>query len=106
VIDAAGNQSAAVEVVAGPPGPELVAPGIDRTVASTVIDTASFLYDGNDPLQVGIDPQIIEPERVAVIRGEVLDRNGSISLFIFFESVWPAIAASKRYSSASGASIG
>jgi hypothetical protein len=75
VIDPAGNQSSIVEVVAGPPDPTWVAPAIDRTVASTLIDTAAFLYDGPNPVQVGVTAEIT-PKQAAVIRGEVTDRQG------------------------------
>ncbi len=76
VIDAAGNRSTAKEAVAGPPDPAEVAPPVDRTVASAMIDTVDFLYAGTDPVQVGLT-ETIETERIAVLRGEVTDRDGN-----------------------------
>ena len=75
VIDQAGNESDAVEVVAGPPDPVVVAPPLDRTVVTTTDARVEFLYAGPDPVQVGLT-ETVEPERVAVIRGEVTDREG------------------------------
>jgi len=76
VVDAAGNRSTASQAVAGPPDPAVVAPPVDRTVASAMIDTVSFLYAGDDPVQVGLT-EPIEAERIAVLRGEVTDRDGN-----------------------------
>ncbi len=77
VIDGAGNASASVAAIAGPPDPALIAPPVDRTVASTVADTTAFLYAGPDPVQVGVAPATIAAERAAVIRGQVTDRDGA-----------------------------
>lgn len=51
-------------------------PPLDRTVASGVAESAAFLYTGDDPVQKGVDPDDIDPARVAVLRGRVTDRDG------------------------------
>ena len=56
-----------------PPNPEEIAPEIDMTVSSNLIKEVEFLYTGSDPVQTGLDPQIIEEKRVAVLRGKVID---------------------------------
>ena len=60
--------------------PEIRAPGIDRTVATTVYAATRFLYTGDDPVQrnddcTPINLEVIEPRRAAVIRGRVLDTS-------------------------------
>lgn len=60
-----------------PPDPSDVAPPLNPTVPSNVNDTVSFLYTGFDPIQTGVDPEEISPGRVAVLRGLVLDRDGT-----------------------------
>jgi RHS repeat-associated protein len=61
----------------GRPDLEPVAPDPDPTVPTTVFDATIFLYTGNDPVQVGVDPGTIDPERVGVVRGRVLDGEGA-----------------------------
>jgi RHS repeat-associated protein len=58
-----------------PPDPAVVAPIIDPTVATTTYDSTKFLYSGDNPVQTGVAPDTIEPERAAVIRGRVLNRD-------------------------------
>ncbi|MCI0666678.1 MAG: PKD domain-containing protein, partial [Methylococcaceae bacterium] len=58
-----------------PPDPVDVAPPLDPTVASNVLTATQFLYIGPNPIQTGVAPGTIEPMRVAVLRGKVLDRN-------------------------------
>jgi hypothetical protein len=53
--------------------------GVVQTVCSqvagdvtTTLDQATkFLYEGPNPLQVGLDPSVLEPRRVAVLRGTI-----------------------------------
>ena len=58
-----------------PPDPTEVAPPVDQTVATTIFHLTEFLYTGSDPIQTGVDPLDIEPQRTAVLRGRVLDRD-------------------------------
>jgi hypothetical protein len=39
-------------------------------------DAIKFLYTSNNPVQTGIDTNVIDPKRVAVVRGKVLSQNG------------------------------
>jgi len=57
-----------------PPDPATVATPIDQTVATTLADATAFLYTGPKPIQTGVAPGTINPVRVAVIRGRVLDK--------------------------------
>ncbi|HLK38987.1 MAG TPA: hypothetical protein VKU41_19635, partial [Polyangiaceae bacterium] len=50
---------------------------VDRTVASNVATTTSFLYTGSHPVQVGVDAGTIVPQTAAVVRGRVLGAGGS-----------------------------
>jgi hypothetical protein len=49
---------------------------IDRTVASTLFETTSFLFTGADPIQKGVIPGAIDPLRMTVLRGTVTDVSG------------------------------
>ena len=53
-----------------------MAPPVDPTVATTVAAATQFLYTGNNPIQQGVAPGTINPIRAAVLRGQVLDRDG------------------------------
>ncbi|HMA91672.1 MAG TPA: hypothetical protein VKP30_03255, partial [Polyangiaceae bacterium] len=53
------------------------APPLDRTVASTLAETAAFLYMGDNPLQRDADPKSFEPRRVAMLHGRVMDAAGT-----------------------------
>ncbi|MCY1019272.1 HNH/endonuclease VII fold putative polymorphic toxin [Pyxidicoccus sp. MSG2] len=69
-----GGPSAVVEVV--PPPPELEAPALDRSVATTLVEAASFLFTGEDPPQRGVDAGTFTAQRLAVLRGQVLSPEG------------------------------
>jgi len=58
-----------------PPDPGEVAPPIDPTVATTVAGATEFIYTGSNPIQTGVAAGTIEPRRVAVLRGKVMDRD-------------------------------
>ncbi|MBI3799613.1 MAG: right-handed parallel beta-helix repeat-containing protein [Deltaproteobacteria bacterium] len=60
-----------------PPDPSTVASPIDRSVATTLGAATQFLYTGNDPIQTGVAPGTIEPQRAAVLRGKVLDKTNT-----------------------------
>jgi len=76
--DAAGNASDPVSVTMGTglPDPADIAPSIDPTVGTTLGIATEFLYTGTNPIQEGVAPSTIDPERVAVLRGKVQTRNG------------------------------
>lgn len=82
--DRAGNSSSPVTVTAAsggsgdlPPDPAAVATPVDPRVATDIAETTEFLYSGTDPIQRDVAPGAIEPSRVAVLRGRVLDRGGA-----------------------------
>ena len=58
-----------------PPDPVTVAPPSDRTVATDIAAATEFLYKGANPIQTGVADGVIEPNRVAVIRGLVRGRD-------------------------------
>ncbi len=60
-----------------PPDPMTVAPPLDMTVATTIGAATEFLYTGANPIQTGVAPGTINPMRVAVLKGRVLDKNNS-----------------------------
>jgi RHS repeat-associated protein len=60
-----------------PSDPVAVAPGLDATVTTGLWEAAAFLFSGADPIQRDVTPGALEPARMAVLRGRVLDRNGS-----------------------------
>ncbi|HEX6293026.1 MAG TPA: RHS repeat-associated core domain-containing protein [Herpetosiphonaceae bacterium] len=59
-----------------PPDPATIAPPSDRTVSSDLASDTAFLYTGSNPIQVGVAPGTIDPQRVAVLRGRVTDAAG------------------------------
>lgn len=59
-----------------PPEPEEVAPDPDLTVIEGMAEGVAFLYEGEDPVQIDVDEEAIEPARVGVIRGVVEARSG------------------------------
>ena len=60
-----------------PPDPALLAPPLDRSIATTTFDAGLFLYTGPSPIQTGVAPGTIEQRRAAILRGQVLDRSGA-----------------------------
>lgn len=59
-----------------PPDPAAVAPPVDPTVATGMHDAYSFIVDGPTPIQRGVPAGTIDAQRVAVLRGRVLDGDG------------------------------
>ena len=57
------------------PDPVELATPIDETVPTDMAASTSFLYAGEERVQVDIEPDTIEPHRVGVIRGRVLNRD-------------------------------
>ena len=60
-----------------PGGDCVAAPALDRTVASTVSETAAILYTGDNPLQKGADPKAFDHKRVAMLSGIVVNETGA-----------------------------
>jgi RHS repeat-associated protein len=59
-----------------PPNPATVAPVLDPTVPTELHEATRFLFDGPTPIQFGVDPAVIDPARVAVVRGRVVTLDG------------------------------
>ncbi len=77
--DGAGNSSPPTGVPVGqplPPDPADVAPPLDETVVTDFSTSVEFLWNGTPPVQTGVAPGAMDPRRVAVLRGKVLDRAG------------------------------
>lgn len=77
VEDPAGNITKAptpIEASNLPPDPSTVAPKLLPTVQTPFADQIGFLYSGSSPIQTGVAPGTIQPLRVAVVRGQVLNR--------------------------------
>lgn len=64
-------------VVTPPVLPDLskLAPPNDLTTATNMAESTAFLYTGPNAPQVGVAPGLIEPVRLAIVRGRVLDRD-------------------------------
>jgi len=54
-----------------PPDPATVAPPLDRTVATSTFLQTQFLYAGSLPIQTGVSPGTIDPQRVCELHGQV-----------------------------------
>jgi len=67
-----------INIINQPP-PDLpnVAPPLDNTLPTTLGKATEFLYTGRDPIQTGVAPGTIDPQRVGVFRGKVLDGGGN-----------------------------
>ncbi|HHQ42451.1 MAG TPA: carboxypeptidase regulatory-like domain-containing protein, partial [Chromatiales bacterium] len=76
VEDRAGNRSPRREVAPTVPDPARLAPPPPATGFMPFHEAVAFLYQGPDPVQRGVAPDAIDPRRVAVLRGRVMDREG------------------------------
>ncbi len=54
----------------------LIGPPTESTGMPGLADSVRFLYEGENPVQTGVDPETIEAARVAVLRGRVITRDG------------------------------
>ena len=60
-----------------PPDPATVAPPFDPSRASGFAEGVAFLYEGANPIQREVAAGAIDSVRVAVLRGRVVDRDGT-----------------------------
>lgn len=60
-----------------PPDPATVAPPLAENAVTPFASAVEFLYTGTNPIQTGVAPGTISPDRVAVLRGQVQKRDGS-----------------------------
>jgi len=75
-----GEQSFAIDVLDGsvpPPDPATIAPPLSETGVTVLSDAVAFLHEGPSPIQVGVVPGAIDPLRLCVLRGRVLDTTGA-----------------------------
>ncbi|MDQ3010556.1 MAG: BACON domain-containing protein [Acidobacteriota bacterium] len=81
--DAIGTQTDDVQVIVNadpttpPPDPNLIAPALNTTVATTIGTATEFLYSGANPIQTGVAAGTIKPECAAVLRGRVLNKDNT-----------------------------
>lgn len=54
-----------------PPDPATIAPELNPTEFTSLADSTTFLYSGENPIQTGVATDTIKADRVAIIRGEV-----------------------------------
>ena len=59
-----------------PADPALVAPPLDRSVATDIFLATTFLYSGTNPIQTGVVTGTIVARCVSVLRGQVLTGDG------------------------------
>jgi RHS repeat-associated protein len=60
-----------------PPDPAGLAPRVDPSVPTSIAASTAFLYSGPNAIQTGVPEGTIKPGRVAVIRGRVINPDGS-----------------------------
>ena len=60
-----------------PPDPSTSAPLLDSGTVTALGPSTDFLYTGLDPVQTGVPPGTIDPDNVVVLRGLVLNRDGT-----------------------------
>jgi RHS repeat-associated protein len=58
-----------------PPDPVSVAPQLDMTVGTLVMDATEFLYTGTDPIQKEVEPGTINKLHITILKGRVLNSN-------------------------------
>ncbi len=59
-----------------PPEPSMVAPPLSSAQETPFIESVDFLWNGETPIQQGLDPAVFDERRIAVVRGQVWDRMG------------------------------
>lgn len=57
--------------------PVVNAPSNDTSAPADGTNSTSFLYSGDNPTQTGVDPDAIQSDTAAVVRGTVLDQSGA-----------------------------
>lgn len=59
------------------PDAQAEAPPLDTGVSSNLFESTAFLYSGPNPIQLGVQPGSIEPDKASLIRGHVTDPAGA-----------------------------
>ncbi len=73
---ALATDDAAPPAEGGPVADPCAPPAIDATSAASFADAVRFLYEGPCPRQTGVQKDFLEPPRVSVVRGRVMDEAG------------------------------
>ena len=76
----ADSQSFLISVAPGdglPPNPEWVASENKSTELTSIGEQIKFIYQGDAPIQTGVDPAVFEVHRTSVLRGAVLSRDNA-----------------------------
>lgn len=58
------------------PNPADVSPALEPSGVETFYERNRFLFEADTPLVINADPDAVDPEEAAIVRGEVYDRNG------------------------------
>jgi RHS repeat-associated protein len=74
--DAAGNAASVTRNVTRQGSDVPPAPPVEPGVVTNLAESVQFLYTGDNPVQTGVAPGAINPVRVSVLRGRVIDRDG------------------------------
>lgn len=77
VRDRAGNTSEETKVNSLPPDPAAIAPALSQTEITPFNEAVEFIYTGPNPIQTDVAPGAIEANRAVVIRGSVMQRDGT-----------------------------
>ncbi|MCB9654303.1 MAG: RHS repeat protein [Deltaproteobacteria bacterium] len=76
-IDAGDSGSVDAETVDWP-DPSQPPPPLPDDAPYSMYEATRFLYEGANPIQRGVVPGTLDPRRVAVVRGKVVDRDGQV----------------------------
>jgi hypothetical protein len=60
-----------------PPDPATIAPPLRRTTPTDFTASVEFLYSGDRPIQLGVEPETIESHRASLVRGRARAADGS-----------------------------
>jgi PKD repeat protein len=71
------SQTITISGVMVPPDPTTVAPALDQSVVTSLAASTEFLYIGDAPIQTGVASGTIIPTRAAVLKGRVINRDGT-----------------------------
>ena len=75
--DSTSGQGGGPNAAPLPVSPTLSATTLPKGETAVLAETCKFLYSGTNPVQTGVDHDAIAPARAAVVRGRVLDGDGT-----------------------------
>lgn len=59
-----------------PENPQDIAPPVDGSTTTDTAESTRFLYEGANAVQTGVEQGTIDEQRVAILKGKVLDKTG------------------------------